>query len=150
MEDGAFATGLGADGQFVTALPVPLTRDLLERGRERFDIFCSPCHDRAGRGRGMIVQRGFKQPPSYHIDRLRAQPIGYFFDVMTNGFGEMSSYAAQVPASDRWAIAAYIRALQFSQHAPLSAVSERDLREIDAGAQRRRERAAPPAGEPRP
>jgi cbb3-type cytochrome c oxidase subunit III len=129
--DRVFYTGIGPDGTFVPALPVPLTRALLLRGRERFDIFCSPCHSRVGDGRGMIVERGFKEPPSFHIDRLRAQPIGYFFDVMTSGFGQMSDYAAQVPASDRWAIAAYIRALQLSQHAPLSDVPARDRRAIE-------------------
>jgi len=130
--DRALATGLGADGRFVTRLPIPLTRARLERGRERYDIYCSPCHGRTGDGRGMIVQRGFKAPPSYQIDRLRAQPIGYLFDVMTNGFGEMSSYAGQVPVEDRWAIAAYIRALQLSQHAPLGALPERDRQAIEA------------------
>ena len=128
--DRVFETGNGPDGRFVAALPLPLTRDLLLRGQERFNIFCSPCHGRVGDGRGMIVQRGFKQPPSYHIDRLRAQPIGYFFDVMTNGFGQMSSYAAQVPPADRWAIAAYVRALQVSQHAPLAELGARDRAEI--------------------
>ena len=119
-EDKAMYAGLGADGKFVTDLPLPLTRELLQRGHERFDIFCSPCHGKQGDGLGMIVERGFKQPSSYHTDRLREQPIGYFFDVMTQGFGQMSSYAVQVPPEDRWAIAAYIRALQFSQHAPVA------------------------------
>jgi len=124
-------TGIGPDGKFVAALPVSLTRALLLRGRERFDIFCSPCHGRVGDGRGMIVERGFKEPPSFHIDRLRTQPIGYFFDVVTSGFGQMSSYAAQVPPADRWAIAAYIRALQMSQHAPLQEVPARDREAIE-------------------
>jgi hypothetical protein len=83
----------------------------------------------------MIVQRGFKAPPSYHIDRLRAQPVGYFFDVITNGFGEMSSYASQIPVEDRWAIVAYVRALQLSQHAPLGSVPERDRQAIEASVQ---------------
>lgn len=136
--DRAFETGIGPDGRFVGRLPLPLTRDLLRRGRERFDIFCSPCHGRLGDGRGMIVQRGFKAPPSYHIDRLRRQPIGYFFDVMTNGFGQMSSYAIQVPPADRWAIAAYIRALQLSQHAPIAELPAGDRRAIEsAGGERR-------------
>src|SRR6266545_20870 len=116
-EDKAMYAGLGPDGKFVTELPVPLTRALMERGHERFDIFCSPCHGKQGNGLGMIVTRGFKQPSSFHTDRLREQSIGYFFDVMTQGFGQMSSYASQVRPEDRWAIAAYIRALQFSQHA---------------------------------
>jgi cytochrome c553 len=129
--DRVFQTAIGPDGKFVATLPVPLTRALLLRGQERFNIFCSPCHGRVGDGRGMIVERGFKQPPSYHIDRLREQPIGYFFDVITNGFGQMSGYAAQVPPADRWAIAAYIRALQLSQHAPVQHVPARDRAEIE-------------------
>lgn len=106
-------------GELVTVLPVPLTRELLARGQDRFNIFCSPCHDRVGNGDGMIVQRGYRRPPSYHIDRLRDAPIGHFFDVITKGFGVMPDYAAQVPPADRWAIAAYVRALQLSQNAAL-------------------------------
>jgi len=100
--------------------PPPITLALLRRGRERFDIFCSPCHDRTGSGHGMIVRRGYKQPTSYHSDKLRNVPIDYFVQVMTEGFGVMPSYAAQVPPEDRWAIAAYIRALQYSQNAHLA------------------------------
>jgi len=103
-------------------LPVPLSATLLARGRERYDIYCSPCHDRAGTGGGMIVQRGYTAPPSFHADRLRQAPVGHFVDVMTRGWGAMPPYAAQVPAADRWAIAAYIRALQRSQHARLDDV----------------------------
>jgi mono/diheme cytochrome c family protein len=125
-EDKAMYAGLGPDGKFVKELPVPLTRALMLRGRERFDIFCSPCHGKQGNGLGMIVERGFKQPSSFHDDRLRQQPIGYFFDVITNGFGQMSSYAPQVPPEDRWAIAAYVRALQFSQNAPVGELSQED------------------------
>jgi hypothetical protein len=110
------------DGALVDALPLPVTRPLLERGRERYDIYCSPCHDRLGSGQGMIVRRGFRRPPSLHIDRLREAPIGHFFDVISNGFGVMTDYAAQVTPPDRWAIAAYIRALQLSQHAQLADV----------------------------
>ncbi len=117
--DEAFSTGLVGDA-FVTELPVAPTQEFLERGRDRYDIFCSPCHDRAGTGRGMIVRRGFKQPTSFHHPRLRAQPVGYFFDVMSRGFGEMSSYAPLVKAEDRWAIAAYVRALQLSQRVVLA------------------------------
>jgi mono/diheme cytochrome c family protein len=98
-------------------MPFPVTEEVLVRGRERFDIYCSPCHSRLGDGRGMIVQRGFRAPPSYHTERLRNAPLGYFFDVMTQGFGAMPEYASQIPARDRWAIVAYIRALQLSQHA---------------------------------
>ena len=110
------------DGHLVDTLPVPVTRPLLERGRERYDIYCAPCHDRLGGGQGMIVRRGFRRPPSLHIDRLREAPIGHFFDVISNGFGVMTDYAAQVTPRDRWAIAAYIRVLQLSQHAQLADV----------------------------
>lgn len=106
----------------VATLPMPLTRELLARGRERFNIFCSPCHDRTGNGRGMVVRRGYQPPPSYHIDRLRDAPVGHFFDVMTNGLGAMPDYASQIEVSDRWAIAAYVKALQLSQHAPVADV----------------------------
>lgn len=105
------------NGQPGTEFPFPVTREVLERGQERYNIYCSPCHSRIGDGNGMIVQRGFKRPPSYHTDRLRKMPIGHFFDVMTNGFGAMSEYKSQVSVYDRWAIAAYIRALQLSQGA---------------------------------
>ncbi len=115
--DAPFFTGRTSAG-FVTELPVKVTPELLQRGRERFEIFCSPCHGRTGRGDGMVVQRGFKQPSSYHVERLRAAPVGYFYDVMTNGFGAMPEYAPQVSPADRWAIAAYIRVLQYSQYAP--------------------------------
>ncbi|HSF33440.1 MAG TPA: cytochrome c [Candidatus Tectomicrobia bacterium] len=110
-------------------LPMPLTRQLLERGQERYNIYCSPCHDRAGSGQGVVVRRGFRRPSSFHIARLREAPIGYFYEVITNGFGAMMDYAAQVTPHDRWAIAAYIRALQLSQHATLADVpiEERQL-----------------------
>ena len=115
-EDSYFYTGKigGNPGDY---LPFPATREVLERGQQRFNIYCAPCHSRMGDGNGMIVQRGFKQPPSYHIERLEKAPLGYFFDVMTNGFGAMPSYAGQIPERDRWCIVAYIRALQLSQHA---------------------------------
>src|ERR1700692_4866379 len=98
-------------------MPFPVTKEVLERGRERFNITCTPCHGRVGDGNGFIPTRGFRQPPSLHIDRLRKAPIAYFFDVDTNGFGVMPDYAAQVAVRDRWCIAAYIRALQLSQNA---------------------------------
>jgi len=101
---------------------MPVTAEVMARGQERFNVFCSPCHGRSGEGDGMIVQRGFRKPPSYHEDRLRNAPVGYFFDVMTHGFGAMQDYSAQVPVADRWAIAAYIRALQFSQRATVDDV----------------------------
>ena len=120
-EDQAFYTG-AADGKPVTANPLPPTRDVLLRGQERYNIYCSPCHDRVGAGEGMIVQRGYVQPPTLHSDRLRSVPDGYLFQVMSNGFGTMPTYAPQVPPRDRWAIVAYIRALQYSQHATLADV----------------------------
>jgi mono/diheme cytochrome c family protein len=130
-EDRAYEAGVGADGKFVVEIPVPLTKELLVRGRERYDIFCSPCHGRTGDGTGMIVQRGFKRPPSFHIDRLKNERIGYFFDVQSNGFGQMSSYAAQVPVADRWAIAAYVRTLQLSREAPAALLTEKDRGRLD-------------------
>jgi Cytochrome C oxidase, cbb3-type, subunit III len=100
-------------------MPFPVTREVLSRGRERFNIYCSPCHSRLGDGQGMVPSRGFaKIPPSFHIPRLQKAPLGYFFDVMTHGFGIMPDYAAQIQPEDRWAIVAYIRALQLSQNAP--------------------------------
>jgi mono/diheme cytochrome c family protein len=119
--DDAYFTGKVA-GQYVREMPVPVSPALLARGRERFDIYCSPCHDRVGTGGGMIVLRGYKRPPSFHIDRLRAEADGYFFDTISNGFGVMPSYAQQVAPPDRWAIVAYIRALQLSQGATIDDV----------------------------
>ncbi len=115
-EDSYLNTGKinGNPGEY---MPFPVTDAVLARGRERFNIYCTPCHGRVGDGNGFIPSRGFRRPPSYHIDRLRKAPIGYFFDVMTHGFGVMPDYSAQVAPRDRWAIAAYIRALQLSQNA---------------------------------
>ncbi len=96
--------------------PPPVTNSLMQTGRKNFEVFCAPCHGLAGDGDGMIVQRGFPAPPSYHTDRLRAAPARHFFDVITNGYGVMYSYAARVSPHDRWAIVAYIRALQQSRH----------------------------------
>lgn len=140
-EDAHLYRGIGPDGQFATDFPMPVDAALLARGHERFDIYCSPCHGRTADGEGMIVRRGFKQPQSFHQPRLRQVAVGYFFDVMTNGFGEMSSYAAQVPVEDRWAIAAYIRALQLSRAAPAELLSEADLDALAAS------ETAPPAEE---
>jgi mono/diheme cytochrome c family protein len=116
------------NGQDATAFPAPVTAATMARGRERFNIYCSPCHGLAGEGDGMIVQRGYRRPPSFIQDRLIAAPVGHFFDVITNGFGAMPDYATQVRAEDRWAIIAYVRALQLSGHATLADVppSERD------------------------
>jgi mono/diheme cytochrome c family protein len=110
------------DGQLADEFPFPVTAAVLDRGQDRFNIYCTPCHGRLGDGDGMVARRGFRKPPSFHEDRLRAAPAGHFFDVMTNGFGVMPDYRAQVPVRDRWAIAAYIRALQLSQHATMDDV----------------------------
>jgi len=125
--EGTVARGdLEADAYFYTGkidnapgeeMPFPVTKEVLERGRERFNINCTPCHGRVGDGNGFIPARGYRRPPSYHIERLRKVPIGYFVDVMTNGFGVMPEYGTQVAPRDRWCIAAYIRALQLSQNA---------------------------------
>jgi len=130
-EDPAFFKGLGPNGPLAQN-PLGTGADVLARGQERFNIYCSPCHDRTGSGDGMIVQRGYKQPPSFHEDRLRNMPDGYFFQVMTNGFATMPPYRAQVPPRDRWAIVAYIRALQLSQHATLADVPEADRAALGA------------------
>lgn len=107
------------DGKPAERFPFPVTREVLERGRERFDIHCAVCHDRSGHGRGPAVQRGFRSPPSFHDERLRQAPPGHFFDVITNGFGAMFDCADRVAPRDRWAIVAYIRALQESQNVPV-------------------------------
>jgi cytochrome c553 len=120
-EDEAFYTGM-IGTNLLTEFPFPVTRQMLERGRERFDIYCAVCHGRTGEGNGMIPQRGFPVPPSYDIDRLREAPVGHFYDVMTRGYGVMYPYASRVEPADRWAIAAYIRALQLSHHAALADV----------------------------
>ena len=117
-------------GKPVDTFPFTVTRQVLARGQERFNIFCSPCHDRVGNGQGMIVRRGYRAPPSYHIDRLRQAPIGHFFQVMTSGFGVMPDYAQQITPEDRWAIAAYIRALQLSQHATLADVPDQQRQQL--------------------
>ena len=117
-EDTYFYTGkIGANpGDYMPA-EVSVNQATLERGRERYNIYCAPCHSRTGDGNGMVPQRGYRHPPSYHQERLRKVPLGYFFDVMTNGFGAMPDYAMQITPEDRWKIVAYIRALQLSQNA---------------------------------
>ena len=112
-------------------LPFPLTKEVLERGRERFEINCAVCHGKIGDGDGMIVRRGFYPPPTYHSERLRNAPLGHFYDVMTGGFGAMGSYAAQVEPRDRWAIAAYIRALQVSRNATVEDVPPEKSGELE-------------------
>jgi mono/diheme cytochrome c family protein len=126
-EEDYFFTGQDAEGQYVDDFPFELTREVLDRGQERYDIFCSPCHGLDGYGQGMIVQRGFSPPPSFHSERLRQAPAGYYFDVITNGFGRMYPYAYQVPVDDRWAIIAYVRALQLSQFATEQDVPPEEL-----------------------
>jgi mono/diheme cytochrome c family protein len=119
-EDTAYYEGKDAAGKDIEAFPLVVDKALIVHGHERFDAFCAPCHGRIGNGLGMIVRRGFKQPPSYHIDRLRNAPVGHFFDVITNGYGAMLNYAQQVSVRDRWAIVAYIRALEYSQNANIN------------------------------
>ena len=132
------------NGTLANVFPMPVTAALLARGQERYNIFCAPCHGRTGQGEGMIVQRGMRQPPSFMEDRLRNAAAGYFFDVMTHGFGAMQDYAAQIPVQDRWAIVAYEKALQFSQHAALGDVPDDRRGDLDRP-------ATAPAGEaPRP
>lgn len=116
------------------ANPLPITPQLLERGRERFNIYCAPCHSRAGDGDGMIARRGFPAPPSYHTDRLRKAPDSHFYQVISDGYGVMYPYADRITPHDRWAIVAYIRALQLSQHAPASELSARDLAKLQGAA----------------
>jgi len=132
------------NGQLANEFPMPVTDAVMARGQERFNVFCSPCHGRTGQGNGMAVQRGFRAPPSYHEARLREAPVGYFFDVMTHGFGAMQDYASQVPVADRWAIAAYIRALQFSENAMVSDLPA----ELQGDLARRTAAPAAPAAEP--
>jgi len=126
-DDALLYTGR-AGKEDATVFPFPIDARVMARGQERFDIFCSPCHGRTGQGDGMVVRRGYRRPPSYHQDRLREAPVGHFFDVITNGFGAMPDYAQQIAAADRWAIVAYIRALQLSEHATMADVpaGERD------------------------
>ena len=118
------------NGVAASTFPFPITRADLERGRERYNIYCTPCHDYTGSGRGMIVQRGFPQPPSYHIQRLRDAPVGHFFEVMTNGFGAMYSYAARIDTADRWRIAAYIHVLQLSENATIQDVPDSERQKL--------------------
>lgn len=135
--DSVFFTGQGEAG-IATELPVALTEAVLQRGQQRYNIYCSPCHNYSGNGEGMIVQKGFVQPASFHDERLQAAPVGYFFQVITNGYGRMYSYASRVPPEDRWAIAAYIKALQYSQDAPVA--------DLPADVRERLEQASTEAG----
>ena len=130
QDDAHLYTGRMND-EFVTTFPFPITQDVILHGQERFNIYCTPCHGRLGDGEGMIVQRGLKHPPSYHIDRLREAPVGYFFNVITNGFGIMFDYSDRIPVRDRWAIISYIRALQLSQNAKIDDVPADARQQLD-------------------
>lgn len=129
-EDEVLHTGR-VGSNLVEVFPFPITRDILNRGRERHDIHCAVCHGRTGEGDGMIVQRGFPAPPSYHIDRLREAPVGHFYDVITRGYGVMYPYSSHVKPEDRWAIAAYIRGLQLSRRATLDDVPEAERAKLE-------------------
>ena len=128
--DPFFDTGK-INGAVADGFPVPVSRELVDRGQQRFDIYCSECHGRLGDGNGMIPSRGYRRPPSYHIPRLRTAATGHFFDVMTNGFGAMPPYGSMIPPQDRWAIVAYIRALQISQNATVADVPPADRAKLD-------------------
>jgi mono/diheme cytochrome c family protein len=119
------------ESPFVNSFPFPVTEKVLTRGKQRFEIFCYVCHGYTGAGDGMVVQRGFTKPPSYHEPRLQAAPVGHFYNVMTKGYGAMPAHDYLVPPEDRWAIAAYIRALQLSQNAPLSAVPQAEKTKLN-------------------
>jgi mono/diheme cytochrome c family protein len=138
QEDEGFFTGK-VGGAAVTEMPFPVDEHVLDRGQQRYNIYCTPCHDAVGTGRGMVVQRGYRQPPSLHDERLRAAPPGHYFDVMTNGFGAMPDYRVQISPRDRWAIAAYIRALQLAHRASPS--------DIPGGDPTKLAKPAPPAGQ---
>jgi len=123
----------GRDGAgFIRDMPLAMTREMVERGRQRYDIFCTPCHGRAGDGDGMVVERGFRRPPSFHEDRMRELPDGHYFDVITSGFGAMASYASRVPVTDRWAIVSYLRALQLTRRATLADVPAADRQKLES------------------
>lgn len=130
QEDAQFFNG-GTDTVLATEFPLPVTIEVLRRGQERYNIYCTPCHDRTGSGNGMIVRRGYARPPSYHTEILRRQPVGHLFRVISRGLGAMPSYSAQISAADRWAIIAYIRSLQLSQNAALADVPAEQRGQID-------------------
>ena len=129
-EDALLYTGK-LNGADATMFPFVVNERVMARGHERFDIYCAPCHGRTGQGDGMIVRRGYRRPPTFHQDRLRESPVGHFFDVITNGFGAMPDYATQITAGDRWAIVAYVRALQLSEHATVADVPADRRGELD-------------------
>lgn len=119
-------------GVFATEFPFPVSSGILVRGRERYDIFCSPCHDRTGSGQGIVVQRGYRPPPSFHIDRLRVMPPGQLFDTVTRGFNAMPAYADQIPVRDRWSIVAYLRVLQVSRDVPKERIPDPERLQLEA------------------
>jgi mono/diheme cytochrome c family protein len=127
--EGPLETGRDANGP-LTTLPLPLTQALVERGRERFTIYCAPCHGRIGDGDGMIVLRGFRRPPSFHTDKVRGLPVGQLYNVITQGFGTMPPYRKQIPRDDRWAITAYVRALQLSRFAPADELTDAEREQL--------------------
>lgn len=131
-DDTALYTGMGADGKPVDSFPFPVTKEVMDRGQQRYNVYCSPCHDRTGSGNGMIVKRGYKQPPSYYSDDVRKLANGAIYDVITRGFGAMPDYAAQIQPPDRWAIVAYVRALQASQSATIDDVPAADRSKLEA------------------
>ena len=133
-DDEALYTGK-INGQTVDQFPFPIGHEELARGQQRFNIYCTPCHGRVGDGNGMVVQRGLRQAASFHQDRLRQEKVGYFYDVITNGFGAMPDYATQIPVRDRWLIVAYVRTLQLSQHAAVDDVPADRRSGLDAAAE---------------
>jgi hypothetical protein len=128
--DDAYYTGKDGNGQLISAIPVPISKDFMLRGQERFNIYCSPCHARTGEGNGIVVQRGFVKPPTYHSDVMRQNPAGHFFTVMSQGIRSMPTYKHQVPVMDRWAIVSYIRALQRSQNASAADIPKENLKDL--------------------
>lgn len=132
-DDVLLFTGKDANGQDSTEFPFPVTAEILQRGQARFNIYCAPCHGRLGTGGGVVVARGFTTPPTFHSDRLRNAPVGHFYDVISNGFGAMPDYSTQIAPRDRWAIIAYIRALQLSQHATINDVPPDQRAALNAG-----------------
>lgn len=132
--DGQGGQNVQYDPALVNAFPFPVTKDIVDRGEERYNIYCSMCHGRTGDGNGMVVQRGYRRPPSYHEERLRQAPVGHFFDVITNGWGSMPAYGWMIPPRDRWAIVAYIRALQLSRTATINDVPPEERSKLEANA----------------
>lgn len=134
QEDDHLFRGMVND-EFATEFPMAVNAQVLDRGQERYGIYCAPCHDAWGSGQGMVVKRGFTSPPTYHSDRLREQPVGYYFDVITNGFGAMVDFSDRIPVEDRWAIVAYVRALQLAQDARLDDVAGDQRAELEGEGQ---------------